>query len=106
VSGLAGAESVRPGCAIDEQVGGHAGELFDVAVELVGQPGFQDGDVGLDEGSCHYRDRDAWLLAQGGEPGTEVLLGVAAQGGQVGLAGGKVTRAGRPNLSIWEAQYR
>lgn len=29
-----------------------------------------------------------------GEPGTEVLLGVAAQGGQVGLAGGK--SPGRP----------
>ena len=81
-------------------------EFFHVTVELAGQPGFQDGDVCPGEGSCHHRDGDARLPATGGDPGTELLLGVAAQGGQVGLAGGKVTRVGRANLSIREAQYR
>ena len=85
---------MRPGCAVDEQVEGHAGELFHVTVELAGQPGFQDGDVGPDKGSCHHRDGDARLLATGGEPVAEVLLGVPAQGGQVGLAGPGVAQAG------------
>lgn len=62
--------------------------------------------MGPGEGSCHHRDGDARLLATGGEPGTELLLGVAARGGQVGPAGGRVTVAGRANMSIREAQYR
>ena len=33
------------GAAGDEKVQGHAGEFFDVSLELAGQPGFQDGDV-------------------------------------------------------------
>ena len=67
---------MSPGCAVDEEVEGHASELFHVTVELAGQPGFQDGDVCPDKGSCHHRDGDARLLAKGGEPVTEVLLGV------------------------------
>ena len=34
---LAGAESVRPSCAVDEQVQSHAGEFFDVTVEFAGE---------------------------------------------------------------------
>jgi hypothetical protein len=75
------ADSVSPGCAVDEEVEGHAGELFHVTVELAGQPGVQDGDVCPGKGSCHHRDGDARLVAKGREPVPEVLLRIPAQGG-------------------------
>ena len=78
---------MRPGRAGYEEVEDHAGDLFDVTLELVGQPGFQDGHVRPDTDSRHHGDGDAWLPVQGLEPVTEALLGVAAQDGQVGLAG-------------------
>ena len=85
---------MSPGCAVDEQVEGHAGELFCFAVELAGQPGFQDSDVCPDKGARHHRNGDARLVAKGREAVTEVLLGVTAQGGQVGQASPGVAQAG------------
>ena len=78
---------MRPGAAGDEKVQGHAGELFDVTLELAGQPGFQDGELCPHEGSRHDGDGDARLLVNGVEPVTEVLLCVEYDGANTGLTG-------------------